>query len=178
MKIKNGRGKNWRKFLDLREMSTIRICRQFLLIIWVKKMKANVVNLDKIFGGGYNDFWRSKKRYVVCKGSKASKKSTSAALIIILKMIQYPLSNTLVIRKTLSSLKDSCYAQLKWAINRLGVAKFWKCTVNPLQMIYLPTGQKILFRGMDDADKIASITVEHGNLCFAWLNESGHDKPL
>lgn len=68
-------------------------------------MKANVVNLDKIFGGGYNDFWRSKKRYVVCKGSKASKKSTSAALKIILKMIQYPLSNTLVIRKTLSSLK-------------------------------------------------------------------------
>lgn len=135
-------------------------------------MKANVIKLRDVIGGGYDEFWNSKKRYVVCKGSKASKKSTTAALKIIIKMIQYPLANTLVIRQTLSSLKDSCFAQLKWAINRLGISKFWKCTTNPLQMVYLPTGQKILFRGMDSADKIASITVEHGNLCFAWMEEA------
>ena len=95
------------------------------------KMEANIIKLQDVIGKGYYDFWNSKKRYVVCKGSRASKKSTTAALKIILKMIQYPLANTLVVRKTLSSLKDSCYAQLKWAINRRGVSKFWKCTVNP-----------------------------------------------
>ena len=134
-------------------------------------MEANVIKLRDVIGGGYNDFWNSKKRYVVCKGSRASKKSTTAALKIILKMIQYPLANTLVVRKTLSSLKDSCYAQLKWAINRLGLTKYWKCTVNPLQMVYLPTGQKILFRGCDDVNKITSITVDKGVLCWAWLEE-------
>ena len=135
-------------------------------------MKAKFINLRDVIGGGYDEFWNSEKRYVVCKGSKASKKSTTAAFKIIIKMVQYPLANTLVIRQTLSSLKDSCYAQLKWAINKLGITKFWKCTTNPLQMVYLPTKQKILFRGMDSADKIASITVEHGNLCFAWMEEA------
>lgn len=137
----------------------------------MKNLKTKNISLPEVIGKGYGDFWHSKKRYVVCKGSRASKKSTTAALKIIVKMMEYPLANTLVVRKTLSSLKDSCYAQLKWAINRLGVEKFWKCTVNPLQMTYLPTGQKILFRGCDDVNKITSITVERGNLCFAWLEE-------
>ena len=134
-------------------------------------MLKNKISLSEIVGGGYDEFWNSKKRYVVCKGSKASKKSTTAALKLIVRLMQYPLANALVIRQTLATLKDSCYAQLKWAINRLGVEEYWKCTVNPLQFIYLPTRNKILFRGMDDADKIASITVEQGHLCFVWGEE-------
>lgn len=65
--------------------------------------------------------------------------------------MQMPPVNALVVRQTAATLKDSCYAQLQWAINRLGVEKFWKCTVNPLQMTYIPTGQKILFRGIDES---------------------------
>ena len=135
-------------------------------------MEEEKIRLSEVIGGGYNEFWRSKKRYVVCKGSKASKKSTTSALKLIVRLMQYPLANALVIRQTLETLKNSCYAQLKWAINRLGVENYWKCTVNPLQMVYLPTGQKIIFRGMDNPDKIASITVEQGHLCFAWLEEA------
>ena len=104
-----------------------------------------------VVGGGYDEFWKSKKRYVVCKGSRASKKSTTAALKLVVRLMQMPLANALVVRQTAATLKDSCYAQLQWAINRLGVEKFWKCTVNPLQMTYIPTGQKILFRGMDES---------------------------
>ena len=55
--------------------------------------------------------------------------------------------------------------------NRLGVGAYWKCTVNPLQMTYLPTGQKILFKGLDDSLKITSITVEKGHLCWCWGEE-------
>ena len=91
---------------------------------------------------------------------------------MIVRLIQMPLANALVVRQTAATLKDSCYAQLKWAIDRLGVGSFWKCTVNPLQMTYLPTGQKIIFKGLDDVMKITSITVDKGVLCFAWLEES------
>ena len=119
-----------------------------------------------------DEFWRSTKRYVVCKGSRASKKSTTAALKLIVRLMQYPLANAIVIRKTLGSLANSCYAQLKWAINRLGVGAFWKCTVNPLQLTYLPTGQKILFYGLDEPQKVTSVTVEKGFLCYAWLEEA------
>ena len=130
------------------------------------------MSLREVIGGGYDEFWRSQKRYVVCKGSRASKKSTTTALKLITRIMQYPLANALVVRQTASTLKDSCYAQLKWAINRLGVSAYWKCTVNPLQMTYLPTGQKILFKGLDDSLKITSITVEKGYLCYVWIEES------
>ena len=132
----------------------------------------NEQSIQEIIGKGYAEFWNSKKRYVVCKGSRASKKSTTAALKIIVRMMQYPLSNTLVVRKTASTLKDSCFAQLKWAIQRLGVENFWKSRVSPLELEYIPTGQRIIFRGLDDAFKITSITVPHGYLCFALLEEA------
>lgn len=135
-------------------------------------MSMNEQSIQEIIGKGYAEFWNSKKRYIVCKGSRASKKSTTAALKIIVRMMQYPLSNTLVVRKTASTLKDSCFAQLKWAIQRLGVENYWKSRVSPMELEYIPTGQRIIFRGLDDAFKITSITVPHGNLCYAWLEEA------
>lgn len=106
------------------------------------------------------------------KGSRASKKSTTAALKIIFKMMQYPLANTLVVRKTAASLKDSCWTQLRWAIERLGVSQYWRVKVSPLEIEYIPTGQKILFRGLDDPLKTTSITVKTGVLCWGWLEEA------
>lgn len=130
------------------------------------------VSLQAVIGKGYADFWSSKKRYVVCKGSRASKKSTTAALKIIVRMMEYPEANTLVLRQTAESLKDSCYAQLLWAIDRLGVTAWWRATKSPLEIEYLPTGQKILFRGLDNPLKVTSITVKRGHICFAWLEEA------
>lgn len=135
-------------------------------------MKRPVISLSEVVGGGYEEFWRTCVRYAVLKGSRASKKSTTAALKIITRMMQYPLANTLVVRKTASTLKDSCFAQLRWAIHRLGVDRYWKYRVSPLELEYIPTGQKILFRGMDDSMKITSITVPRGILCWAWLEEA------
>ena len=93
--------------------------------------QENGISMREIIGGGYDEFWRSKKRYVVCKGSRASKKSTTAALKLIVRLMQMP-------------------------------------PVNALQLTYLPTGQKIIFRGCDDSLKITSIAVERGHLCFVW----------
>ena len=86
---------------------------------WVKKEGTS---LQDIVGKGYAEFWNTKKRYVVCKGSRASKKSKTAALWHIVHIMQHQGANALVIRKTERTLRDSCYAELKWAINRLGVS--------------------------------------------------------
>ena len=134
-------------------------------------MNEKRLSLQEVIGRSYAEFWNCKKRYRVVKGSRASKKSTTTALNLITRIMQYPEANVLVVRKVASTLKDSCYSQLRWAINRLGVQEFFKSTVNPLQIEYLPTGQKILFRGMDDPLKITSITVDKGVLCWAWLEE-------
>ena len=133
--------------------------------------KVNRVYLPDIVGRGYKTFWQSKQRYVIVKGSRASKKSKTAALWHIYMMMKYPLANTLVIRKTERTLKDSCYADLRWAIERLQVSHLWQAKQSPLELIYKPTGQKILFRGLDDPLKITSISVTVGILCWVWFEE-------
>lgn len=130
------------------------------------------VKLPEVVGKGYGTFWRYKGRYRVCKGSRASKKSKTTALWYITSMMEYPGANTLVVRKTFRTLKDSCFTELKWAIHRLGVDAFWDVKESPLEMTYKPTGQKIYFRGLDDPLKVTSITVETGCLCWMWIEEA------
>lgn len=135
-------------------------------------LKTNEVYLPEIIGKGYGTYWNYKGRYRVVKGSRASKKSTTTALNMIYRIMTYPNSNGLVIRKVFRTIKDSCFSQLKWAIHRLKVDKYWKATNSPLELTYLPTGQKILFRGLDDPLKVTSVAVDKGSLCFLWIEEA------
>ena len=130
------------------------------------------LSLRDVIGDGYTSFWNFKGRYRVVKGSRASKKSKTTALDIIYKMMKYPEANTLVVRKVQATLKDSAFTELKWAIKRYKVEHLWHTTESPLQMTYLPTGQKIYFRGLDDPLKVTSITVDVGNLCWMWIEEA------
>ncbi|MFR4979127.1 MAG: phage terminase large subunit, partial [Butyricicoccus sp.] len=88
--------------------------------------QAKVIKLPEVVGRGYAAYWNFKGRYRVCKGSRASKKSKTTALNIVTRMMKYPQANTLVIRKVFRTLKDSCFTELKWAINRLGVQNHWE----------------------------------------------------
>lgn len=94
------------------------------------------------------------------------------ALRSIYRLMKYPDSNMLVVRKTYRTLKDSCFTELKWAIKRLQVEHLWQVRESPLEMTYVPTGQKIYFRGLDDPLKITSIAVEVGVLCWMWIEEA------
>ena len=131
-----------------------------------------IVSLPEVVGRGYGTFWNWKGRYRAVKGSRASKKSKTTALWFITNMMKYPDANTLVVRKTYRTLKDSCFTELKWAIHRLGVDAFWDVKESPLEMTYKPTGQKIYFRGLDDPLKVTSITVDQGCLCWMWIEEA------
>lgn len=143
-------------------------------------MKINKPNVENIYlpdivGKGYGTIWRYKGRYKVIKGSRASKKSKTTALWIIYNMMKYPQANAVVIRKVKDTLRDSCCADLIWAITRLKVNAWWDYPEKPtskLEITYIPTGQKILFRGLDDSFKITSISVEKGNLCWCWIEEA------
>lgn len=130
------------------------------------------INIAKKIGKGYKQYWFSKKRYNAVKGGRASKKSKVTALWIIYNMMKYPLANTLVVRQVFKDNRDSTLKDLEWAAHRLGVHHLWKFNVNPMEATYLETGQKILFRGMNDAMSITSITVSHGFLCWCWIEEA------
>lgn len=130
------------------------------------------IHLPSKIGKGYKSFWNFKGRYRVVKGGRGSKKSTTTAMWIIYNMMKYNLANTLVIRRVFNTHKDSTYTQLKWAVNNLGVSHLWHFSKSPLEAAYIPTGQKILFRGLDDPMSITSITVEVGHLCWCWFEEA------
>ena len=131
-----------------------------------------MIKLPELVGKGYKKFWHFKGRYRVVKGSRASKKSKTTALWYIYNLMKYKDANLLVIRKTGRTLKDSCYTELKWAAKRLHVEHLWDFTLSPLQATYIPTGQKIYFRGLDDPLKVTSITVDVGCLCWMWIEEA------
>lgn len=136
------------------------------------KTKVLKISLPKIVGKGYKDYWNFKGRYRVCKGSRASKKSKTTALNFIYRIMKYPQSNLLVVRKVFRTLKDSAYTDLRWAIRQLHVEQYWEYKESPLELMYKPTGQKILFRGLDEPMKLTSITVDVGHLCWAWIEEA------
>lgn len=133
---------------------------------------TNKINIHSLVGDGYNKFWTFKGRYRVVKGSRRSKKSKTMALWTIYNIMKQPESNMLVVRKTYRTLKDSCFTELKWAIHRLQVDCLWQIKESPLEMTYIPTGQKILFRGLDDPLKVTSIAVEVGILSWMWVEEA------
>ncbi len=131
------------------------------------------INLPDVIGVGYADFWKDRHRYRVLKGGRASKKSTTTALWFIYNLMKYPQANALVVRQVYNTHKDSTFAMLKWAATRLGVYNRWQFKETPLECVYKPTGQKILFRGFDDPLKLTSITVDKGVLCWVWINFIG-----
>ncbi|MCL1832411.1 MAG: PBSX family phage terminase large subunit, partial [Oscillospiraceae bacterium] len=130
-----------------------------------------VVTYSSLVGQGYDEFTSFKGRYRVVKGGRASKKSKTAALWFIHNMMEHPDANLLVVRKTYNSLKNSCYAELKWAINRLDAEKEWHTKLAPLEMSY-NKGGKIFFRGLGDAMRLTSLAAERGKLCWVWIEEA------
>ena len=104
-------------------------------------------------------------------GGRGSLKSSWASLTVVRLIMEHPDTHALVLRKVANTMRDSVYAQYKWAIDKLGVSEFWEPRKAPLELIYKPTGQRILFRGADDPMKIKSIKVPFGYLAITHFEE-------
>lgn len=135
-------------------------------------MTNATVSMSQAIGKGYNRFYHSKNFYRVVKGSRGSKKSKTTALCYIHDLLKYPWANLIVIRRYSNTNKQSTYTDLKWATNRLKVADKFKFNESLPEITIKATGQKILFRGLDDPLKITSITADTGILSWAWVEEA------
>ena len=104
-------------------------------------------------------------------GGRGSAKSSFVSLEIVDGMMKDPAANAVVFRRTAATLRDSCYSQIAWAIDELGASSLWRGNVSPMQFTYLPTGQQIIFRGVDDAGKLKSLKPRRGYFRFIWFEE-------
>lgn len=112
-------------------------------------------------------------QYYNLPGGRGSAKSSFVSLEIVNGVMQDPTgcSNAIVFRRTANTMRESVFAQIAWAIDMLGANSFWKGNVSPMSWTYLPTGATILFRGLDDSNKLRSIKPKKGTFRYIWLEE-------
>ena len=104
-------------------------------------------------------------------GGRGSMKSSFVSLMVVFLLLLEPTAHALVLRKVANTMRDSVYAQYLWALEQLGVQQFFDCRLSPMELVFLPTGQKILFRGADDPMKIKSIKVPFGSITVTHFEE-------
>lgn len=130
--------------------------------------------ISEIINKNFHEFWKTinsnKYLFHVLKGGRASAKSTHIAIWLVLALMKYPVT-CLCIRKVGNTLTESVFEQLKEAIDILNVGHVWKVQKSPLQLIYIPRGNKFIFRGADDPAKIKSIKMSKFPIAFVWFEE-------
>ena len=104
-------------------------------------------------------------------GGRGSAKSSFVSLEIVDGIMNDPTANGIVFRRYANTLRESVFSQIAWAIDALGVAHLWRGSVSPMVYTYIPTGQQIFFRGLDDASKLKSIKPRNGTFKYVWFEE-------
>ena len=123
------------------------------------------------FYGIARDIFRHGHTHYDFSGGRGSLKSSTVSILVPLLLVGNPGTHALVLRKVANTIRDSVYAQYIWAIGELGMAAYWEAKVSPMELIYKPTGQKIMFRGADDPMKIKSIKVPFGYIAVTHFEE-------
>lgn len=123
------------------------------------------------FINAYRDIINKRHTEYLFFGGRGSTKSSFVSLVTIYLLVNNPELHALACRQVGNTLRDSVYSQLQWAINELGLSDKFKRTTNPLEIEYLPTKQKIYFRGADDPLKIKSIKPPFGYIGILWFEE-------
>lgn len=127
--------------------------------------------LAPVFYDFAKDVMRHGHTHYDIRGGRGSLKSSTVSLLVPQLLIANPNTHALVLRKVANTLRDSVFNQYMWAIAELGMAGLWYAKVSPMEIIYRPTGQKIMFRGADDPMKIKSIKVPFGYIAVTHFEE-------
>ena len=133
------------------------------------------VRLSDIIGSAFyevaRDVLEHKHTHYDLSGGRGSLKSSFASVMTPLLIVQHPGIHACVFRKVGNTIRDSVFSQYIWAIDKLGMAELWRSQVSPMELIYKPTGQKIMFRGTDDPMKLKSIKAPTGYIAITHFEE-------
>ena len=118
---------------------------------------------DEFYNDEYSEYW--------LKGGRGSTKSTFASVQIISGLLNDKDANAVCFRRYSNELRDTVYGQIAWVISKVGAEEYFKMQYAPMQIVYLPTGQKIIFKGADNPYKLKSINIGKGYVKYAWFEE-------
>lgn len=140
----------------------------------------STITLQAEYNDTFHDFNQSRHRYRVAKGSAGSGKSVDIAQNLVTRLMdpKYKGANLLVVRKIESSNCQSTFKEILGAIFRICgpyAGTLWEWKQNPLTIRCKTTGNEVYFRGLKDTkerEKVKSITVSEGKLCWIWIEEA------
>lgn len=141
-------------------------------------MNETIITLDDLIPHNFDDViidvLEHRHTHYIFKGGRGSCKSSfvSIAIILLMTIPENRDKHCIIFRKTANTLRDSVYSQMQFAISALRLDADFKCTVSPMKITYVPTGQVILFRGVDDKMKLKSLKAPFGYFAFSWLEEA------
>lgn len=141
----------------------------------MKKIKGTVLTdcIGPAFYTVHNDIKNHNHTYYDLTGGRGSLKSSFISIEIVQGLMKKENANkhAAVYRRVGDTLETSVFSQIEWAIDKLGVSHLWKLTKSPMRAIYLPTDQRIIFKGLDYAQKSKSIKVPFGYIGYLWFEE-------
>lgn len=141
----------------------------------MKKVKGTVLTdcIGPAFYNVHNDIKNHRHTYYDLTGGRGSLKSSFISIEIVQGLMKKENANkhAVVYRRVGDTLETSVFSQIEWAIDKLGVSHLWKLTKSPMRAIYLPTDQRIIFKGLDHAQKSKSIKVPFGYIGYLWFEE-------
>ena len=135
-------------------------------------MKLNINISKKLFNPVYLPYLEEYSRYEVFYGGAGSGKSVFVAQKIIYQHMKQKHKNTLIVRKVADTNRLSTFALIKQTINKWKLGKYFKVNESDLRIKCLANGNEIAFAGLDDVEKLKSITFEHGELTDIWIEEA------
>ena len=135
-------------------------------------MNVNIKISKKVFNDVYLPYLENDDRYLVFYGGGSSGKSYFIAQRWIYKLIHPSRCNLLVVRQTGDTNRRSTFPLLKQVISNWNLSKHFKVNESDMRIKCLLTGNEVAFAGLDDVEKIKSITFENGELTHIWVEEA------
>lgn len=110
-------------------------------------------------------------RYIVLYGGAGSGKSVFAVQRFIYRLLSLPLCNVLVVRAVAATNRDSTFALFRQVISKWGLEGLFNCKESDMR-ITCANGNSVIFKGLDDTEKLKSITFQKGELTDVWIEEA------
>jgi phage terminase large subunit len=136
------------------------------------KMHVNFKKFYDVINKCYWDFFEDTSRIRLLYGSAGSGKSYYLTQEFVYKIVTQEKQNLLVIRKVSATHRTSCFALFQQVISQLGLNNIFKMNKTDLTIECISNENMIIFKGMDDSEKIKSITAKNGIITSVWCEEA------
>ena len=135
-------------------------------------MNVNIKLSKKVFNDVYLPYLDNWDRYLIFYGGGSSGKSYFIAQMHIYRLLHPRKYNLLIVRQTGDTNRKSTFPLMKQVISNWNLSEHFKVNESDMRIKCKLTGNEVAFAGLDDVEKIKSITFENGELTEIWVEEA------